>query len=152
MWTEVVRSAPFNTSPDAMIEWCRSPDSRRLLRGSGQAWRADNDLFYLLALQAPGLEDAELHVEEHLRDVEGLDVGLSFESDHRWLWPNGLYASAVTRYAVTPGSPNTLELTLQYLLPGSAVNALLNQRRFQRTLERVCEHYVGALVDSLVSH
>ena len=46
-----------------------------------------------------------------------------------------------------PGSLNALDPTLQYLLLGSAVNALLNQRRFQRTLERVVEHYVGAIVE-----
>jgi hypothetical protein len=150
VWTDVVRSAQFATSPEEMIQWCRSTACRRLLRGSGTAWRADNDLFYHVALRSPGLEEAELHVEEHLRDVyrDG-DGRLVFDSDHRWLWPNGLYASAVTTYAVLPGDPNKLEFTLRYLLPGSAVSTRLNHRRFLRTMERVCEFYVASIVEAM---
>jgi hypothetical protein len=143
--TRIVRTVPLATDIETAVAWCRSADSRRCWPGAQETWWADNGLFYHVTMKLPGAEQAEMLVEEHLREVTRIAHDeIVFESQCEWRWPAGDVGTVSTSYRFT-ADPNTLEFVMCYRPPGTAVGARINRHRFDPAMGKVVVRYTSCL-------
>jgi hypothetical protein len=149
---EIVREFEVELPLDDCERWLRSPDSRMCFPGAHEvkAEAKDSILKYAVTLRAPGSRSpAELLVEEHLTPPTSDAGGRAFTSTQVWRWPGGALASAWATYELASASGNQTHVRLrqEYVLPGSAMQELINDSRFRKSTERAFDAYVASLRD-----
>jgi hypothetical protein len=150
MLTETVEATVRSNQRLAdFMAYCRSPESRECWPGVQDVHPQEGGIFYRIGVEAPGLNRAELLVEEHLR--ASFEDGAGFESALVFTWitrkmPAGLVASAWATYRFTEEESGTrLDFSLRYIMPRAALSLMTNRTRFVDSVRRAWEVYVGRL-------
>jgi hypothetical protein len=144
-------STTFDSSLDAMVDYCRSLVSReRCWPGALGNHESDSKLYYQLAMQLNAATITDLDVEEVLSPVEKTPDGVSFTSTWRLTWPDGV-GNSVSVYAFHAGTPNTLEFTYSYDAPSTDLIKTKNLPKFHSAMEHIANRYLERLTDSVIA-
>lgn len=144
-------STTFDSSLDAMVDYCRSLDSReRCWSGALANHESESTLYYQLAMKLKAASITDLDVEEVLSPVEKTADTVSFKSTWRLTWPDGV-GNSISQYTFRAGSPNTLEFSYSYDAPSTDLIKTKNLPKFHSAMEHIAKRYLDKLTESVLS-
>lgn len=141
----VTVSKPFEGDLRAMVDRCRTLDSRKLWPGAQLMGGGADTLYYMASMRLKAAAMTDIDIEEKLAPVEEASGGGQvFRTTQRISWPDGV-AIGETEYLFTPGSPNTLTFTYRYEAPSTKLVKSKALPAFREGMEKVARRYVDSL-------
>lgn len=146
MFDSFVVSCRSDVGLKEVVAFCRSPRSRKCYPGTQEVVDKFGTFFYNVDMRAPGASESLVTVEEHLREPEGEGGLISFESGLLWTWPTHEFVSAWAEYRFTQDGGGThIEYHQRYMVPGRALDVILNHGRLARSVRKAAQNYVAEL-------
>jgi hypothetical protein len=146
----IVCSRSFDSDLRAMVDRCRSLDSRELWPGVVPDANLPNALYYTIGIRLKSASMTDMQVEERLGPEEQEGDAIVFASAHRCTWPD-LVVNAESEYRFHPGSPNVLQFTYRYDNPGSKIVKGKDLPAFRGALEKVIGRYLDRLTSAVLA-
>ena len=110
-------------------------------------------LLYECDLTVPGIPQARLLVGERLSSLHGRGRQLGFESDGRWMWPDGAILNVwySYRFTGTRRGSTRAELTMRFVTPREAGGQPLDRARLDGACDLAARRYLATLQKAIGS-
>jgi hypothetical protein len=146
----VTVSRTFEGDLAAMVELCRSLDSRQHWPGAQIMGAREEMLSYQVSMRLKAATMTDIDIAERVSPVESAaGGGCAFHTSQKCVWPDGV-AEGETDYVFTPGTPNTLTFTYKYEPPSTRLVRSKQLPAFREGMVKVANRYLDGLVGAAV--